>query len=169
MHYGFILSVQVHTLKQQSTIQCQCWTTWARASKGPNMTTDICLKYQLLNVCCVATATCYLQCIMHQIHLHSNFHGEIRLQTHACCPTCTRNADCPVSGIFKSAQERPNSVPINFNGKQDQYLVLLRVLCILPAVQVPGFNLPFPYSHSKNCHHRAMVCRITSFVTYSTR
>lgn len=27
-------------------------------------------------ICCVATATSYLQCIMHQIHLHSDFLGE---------------------------------------------------------------------------------------------
>lgn len=117
---------------------------------------------------CVASATCYLQHIMHQIHLHSDFHGEPQLQTRACCPTCMRNAECPVTGVFKSAQERPNSVPINFNRHQEQYWVLLKVLCVLSTVESLGSTF-HSLIHTPRALIRAMSSTITSFVTLSTR
>lgn len=102
------------------------------------MTTDICLKYQLLNAFVVQPQQPPIYNVLCIRSTYTAISLGKQLQTHACCPTCTRNAECPVTGIFRSTRERPNSVPVIFNRKQDQYLVLLKVLCILSAVQSLG-------------------------------
>lgn len=79
MHDEFILLVQVHALKAHSATQYQCWTAWVYDNSYG-------FKIPIIKcICCVATATCYLQCIMHQIHLHSDFHGET--VTDLCLPS----------------------------------------------------------------------------------
>lgn len=104
----------------------------------------------------VGTATCYVLCIRSTYTAIS-----VGKQTRACCPTCMRNADCPVTGTFKSAQERATVFCITSMENQDQYLALLKVWCILWAVQSLGSTFHSLTHTSRTVPHRAMVCWIT--------